>query len=280
MPAEMEPTQPPVRREPLTLTTTAPVRRIALVLGVNQYRHQRSGSCWLPPLQYAEHDAEEIADLFTALGFEVRRLLGAQATRAAIDDAFTAMHHATASAPHPESCFVFHFSGHGQIDPHDDETAYLVLQDTDPANPGAAGLEMTQLVYQFLPRVRVPNALVLLDACHAGFAAEVKDMVTDAGCRLSNVTLQLFSGLRGRMVLAACAGKAQAREKASLGHGVFTYYVLKHWRDLDGHHPPDRITFASLIDYVGQRMPQEHPELPLPVFNGTGLGAPMILRTI
>ena len=53
--------------------------------------------------------------------------------------------------------------------------------------------------------------------------------------RLSNVTQQLFSGLRGRMVLAACAGEAQAREKASLGHGVFTYYVLRHWRDLEGY---------------------------------------------
>jgi hypothetical protein len=284
-PAEAEPAQPPVPRESLTVTTTAPVRRIALVLGVNQHRNQRSGSCWLPPLQYAERDAEEIAALFTALGFEVRRLLGPQATRAALEDAFTAMHHATATAPHPESCFVFHFSGHGQIDRHDDETAYLVLQDTDPVNLAGTGLEMTQLVYQFLPRVRVPNALVLLDACHAGFAAGVKDMVAEGtdwevGGRLSNVTQQLFTGLRGRMVLAACAGAAQAREKASLGHGVFTYYILKHWRDLDGHHPPDQITFASLIDYVGQRMPQDHPELPLPVFNGTGLGGSLVLRRI
>jgi uncharacterized caspase-like protein len=164
------------------------------------------------------------------------------------------------------------------MDPHDDETAYLVFHDTDPANPMATGLEMNRLVYQHLARVQVSNTLVLLDACHAGFAAGVKDMGLVS--RFANIAQQLFTGLRGRLILAACAGQEQAREMDRLRHGVFTYYVLRHWRDLDGYHPSDQITFGSLIDYVGHNMPRDHPELPLPVYNGIGMGGTVILRHI
>ena len=56
--------------------------------------------------------------------------------------------------------------------------------------------------------------------------------------------------------------------------------LKSHWRDLDGYHPPDQITFASLIDYVGHHMPRDHPELPLPVYSGIGMGGTVILRRI
>ena len=119
--------------------------------------YRAMGDYYLPPLRYAERDAEEIAALLTHLGFEVQCLLGTQATVSAVGEALTAMQHACATSPHPESSFVFHFSGHGQMDPHDDETAYLVFYDTDPANPMATGLEMSRLVYQHLARVQVSN---------------------------------------------------------------------------------------------------------------------------
>src|SRR5262249_48056874 len=161
-------------------------------------------------------------------------------------------------------------SGRGLMPSPDSETAYLMAHDSDPAAPAARGLEMRRLVYELLPLVRVAHSLVLLDACHSGFAPGVKDLVPVS--RFPNLTSQLFSSLRGRMVLAACAGQAQARESESLAHGVFTHYVLRHWRDLEGDHPPGRITFGSLVDYVGRVMAEKHPELPLPVYNGMGEG--------
>jgi uncharacterized caspase-like protein len=164
------------------------------------------------------------------------------------------------------------------LDPGNDEVAYLMLHDSDPDTPATAGLEMTRLVYRLLPQVRVPNSLVLLDACHAGFGAGVKDIRRIN--HLANVAQQLFSGLRGRMVLAACAGEAQAREDSSLGHGVFTHFVLKHWRDLHGDHPAQRITFGSLVDYVGSAMPSHHPDVHLPVYNGVGVGSTFVLRQL
>jgi hypothetical protein len=268
----------PVLLHPLPTSPTAPELRLALVVAVNRYLHEEAGRYRLAPLRYAERDAEAVADFLGRSGFLVTRLTGERATVAGVRDAFAWLKGTTSADPHEKSCFVFHFSGHGQMDPAADDVAYLMLHDSDPRDPGATGLEMTHLVYHFLPQVRVPHTLVLLDACHAGFGAGVKDARPSG--ELSNVAQQLFSGLRGRMVLAACAGEAQAREEAALGHGIFTHYVLKHWRDLEEEHPPGRITFGSLVDYVGHVMPQHHPRVSLPVYNGIGVGGTFTLRLL
>lgn len=244
-------------------------RKRALVVGVDRYRHQQSGKWYLNPLRHAEADAVKVGALLKDLGFEVCSLLGTEATLARLVQTFADLQRATAGELQDESCFVFHFSGHGQIDPQDEDTAYLVLHDTDPCNLRGTGLEMSQFVYKYLRRVQVMNSLVLLDACHAGFAAGVRDLTPVS--RLPNIAQQLFDGLHGRMLLAACTGAAQAREKAELGHGVFTYHVLRHWRDLDGAHPPNPVTVFSLVDYLGRVMPRDHPDVPLPVFSGTGV---------
>ena len=257
---------------------TTPRRDLALVVGVNTYLHQEAGDYNLAPLRYAERDAIEVAALLRSLGFEVEELLGSTATGSAVRAVFERWRQEGERPQHPDSRLVFHFSGHGMIDPVDRETAYLLLYDTNPNSPADGGLEMVRLVYTYLPSVLVRYALVLLDACHAGYAAGVKHARPES-TMLPNVTQQLF-GAPGRMVLAACPGEARARELEDLRHGVFTHYLLRHWRDLEEPHPPDRITFGSLVDYVGSVMPLKHPQLPLPVYNGVGAGATLILASI
>jgi uncharacterized caspase-like protein len=257
--------------------------RFALVIGVNRYRHQEAGAYALPPLRYAEPDAEALSDfLANELRFVVKRLTGEQATAEAVLEAFRWLETTTAANPHGNSCFVFHFSGHGQRDPGNDEGAHLMLHDSDPRDPAAAGLEMTHLVTELLQRVRVPNTLVLLDACHAGFAAGIKGASRDIGPGraglLTAVARQLFSGRRGRMVLAACPGEQQAREADELGHGVFTHYVLRHWRDLDGDVYEEGVTFDSLVRYVARAMKRHQPNVPAPVYSGSGEGDFFVLR--
>ncbi|MFC1597012.1 caspase domain-containing protein [Planctomycetota bacterium] len=268
----------PVPLGPVSESPTAPKQHLAVVVGVNRYRYQQARDHCLPPLDYAERDADEMAKFLGRIGYDVRLLLGSQATFRAVRKAFGELSRQTTAAIHPESRFVFHFSGHGQVDPHNPEAAYLVLHDTDPSRPIAAGIEMTQLVYGLLPGVRVPNSLVLLDACHAGFAVGVRGKDMTPVAHFENVTQQAFGGLRGRVVMAACAGHAQAREASSLKHGIFTHYVLRHWRDLDGDHPPDSITFGTLIDYVGRMLPKCHPDAALPVYSGVGMGGTLVLR--
>jgi hypothetical protein len=277
-----QPQAPPARSIPEPVRVPAPAGpapgRFALVVGVDRYLHARSGRFCLPELRFACQDAARVAALLRDLGFAVTELTDADATCDRIHRAFAELHTATERMPPGCGCFVFHFSGHGLMPSPDSETAYLMAHDSDPALPAARGVEMRRLVYELLPLVCVEHSLVLLDACHSGFAAGVRELVP-AG-RFHNLTGQLFACLRNRMVLAACAGQAQARESDSLGHGVFTHYVLRHWRDLEGDHPPGRITFGSLVDYVGRVMKEKHDNLPPPVYNGMGEGGFLVLREV
>jgi len=232
---------------------SAPTLHLALVIGVDRYLHRPASEHQLTELHFAERDAHAVADFLERdLHFAVQRLTGTRATLAAVQQAFAWLQAATAAAPNANSRFVFHFSGHG-CQGADEESGYLMLHDSDPASPAETGLDLFGLAYELLPRVRVPQSLVLLDACHAGFAAGVKD-VEVRPAQLAHVVQQSFRGLRGRLILAACSGAAQAREDPVLKHGVFTHHVLRHWRDRDDAPPSGRVTFGSLIDYVGRVM--------------------------
>jgi hypothetical protein len=257
----------------------AATRRVALVVGVNRYLHAGDSALNLSPLQYAEADARVLAAfLEKELEFEVRCLVGASATAAALHNAFAWVEEKTAGGGRGDSCFVFHFSGHGMLDPTNEERAYLMLHDSEPRRPAETGLEMAQLVLNHLSRVKVPNALMLLDACHAGLAAGVRTLSGAPSGQLAAIAQQLVGGLRGRMILVACAGEHLAREEDRLGHGVFTHYVLRHWRDRDGHHFPEGVTFDSLVRYVAAAMKDHRPSVPLPVYSGTGEGPFVVLR--
>src|SRR5262249_34043043 len=126
---------------PLRTRTTSPLLRLAIVVGVDRYKHNLGGRLSLQDLRYAERDADEVAGLLKGLGYSVVRLTGSAATRDSLLEAFASCQKTTSGDPHPDSSFVFHFSGHGQLDPNDDESAYLILHDSDPLQPAASGLE-------------------------------------------------------------------------------------------------------------------------------------------
>lgn len=268
--------QRPLGSAPMPVNPDAKEQRLALIVGVNKYQYEEGGSYVLNPLSYAEQDALELEKVLLASGFTVTKLIGSDATYDAVQKAFKKFHDATQLDPHQDSCFVFHFSGHGQMDPNSKETGYLMLYDTDPDAPSDKGLEMENLVYNLIAQVKVPSSLMLLDCCHAGFAAGVKNLIPVRD-RLHNLTQQIFADVRGRLVLGACAGNYVARELKDLSHGIFTYYVLKHWRDQDGWTPPNPITNLSLASYVMATMPQNYPKLPKPIWGGAGVGS-LILR--
>src|SRR6516225_9779719 len=61
------------------LAETEKTRKLALVVGINKYRHAELGE-----LRYAERDAQELAGELERSGYAVELLTGKKATRAAI----------------------------------------------------------------------------------------------------------------------------------------------------------------------------------------------------
>src|SRR5436305_1763643 len=102
---------------------TEPVRRYALVVGINRYQSDN-----IAALSYAQEDARDMSAFLEQLGFSVRSLLGRQASQAALEAELTAL---SSLPPETADLLLLYFSGHGDAD--EESKAYLLAWDYDPA---------------------------------------------------------------------------------------------------------------------------------------------------
>jgi hypothetical protein len=248
--------------------------RAAVTIGINYDRfppdvdrlvQTRAG---LNRLQFAEADAEDLAQELESAGYAVVLLTGAAATRRAIIDAITRQRQAVA----PDGLLLIHFSGHGDVDA--DGNAYLLPADADPRHLLATAIPLDDLAQRYLGRLEA--AVTLLDCCHSGYAVGMRggegaarDERGEARTFL-NQARATFQQVRGRIVLAACGGDQLARELADLRHGAFTYYMLEHLRT-----NPDAVDVELLYRDIDQGLAGRG--LPPPVRGGATLGR-IILR--
>lgn len=243
--------------------------RAAVIIGINYAKPDlpssmsadMQGRAGLNPLRYAENDAVELAAELESAGYDVISLLGLAATRHAIINAIIEKRRAVGK----DGFLIVHFSGHGDVDDRD-EAAFLLPVDADPASLASTAIPLEDLT-KYLRDVAI--ALILLDCCHSGYAVGLRG---DRGHAFLSYVSDTFSSVRGRLVLAACAGNQLARELSKLEHGAFTYYALEHWRSSLGEIDSD-----SLFNSITSALEQNHKDLPLPVRGGVNQGR-IVLR--
>jgi hypothetical protein len=236
-----------------------------------------------PALQFAEADPQAMAALLEDQGFAVTPLIGPAATRENIIDSLRTQSRLARAS---EDLLVFYFAGHGGPDPDDPHRAYLISADANPDRLPSTALKLADLADE---QVAAGRTLTLLDCCYSGAIlgvvsralptagaaggergqarpADPTAITQDFGRRVRDS----FRLQPGRVILTACAGDEQARELAHLQHGVFTYYVLAHWRD-----DPGEITDLTLVQYVDTEL--EKARLPRLVRGVTDQGR-LVLR--
>ncbi|HET7079207.1 MAG TPA: tetratricopeptide repeat protein [Chloroflexia bacterium] len=232
--------------------------RVAVVAGCNYTGHPAGPADEPRPraLHFAEADAQAMADLLKEQGFAVSLLLGRTATRAGI---LTALRTQSRLAGADDGLLVFYFAGHGGPDPAAPNRAYLIPADADPADLPTTALELEHLA-TYLPAAG--RTLTLLDCCYsapilgnplpaapaAGPDSAPQDQARPAAAIAQEfgARAQATLGMQpGHLVIAACAANEQTRELPRFGHGVFTYYVLAHWRD-----HPGEVSYGSLVHYL------------------------------
>ncbi|AFY56918.1 hypothetical protein Riv7116_4497 [Rivularia sp. PCC 7116] len=135
----------------------------------------------------------------------------------------------------PNDSIMLYFSGHGMLEPGTQE-AVLCFSDTDKDNLLSTGLPMQELV-EMLSKSPAKQQLLCLDTCHSGDMALLgagAGSSRDAETPVSNSTPQLMSVLRQRAsqskgfcALLSCDRGQKSWEFPELGHGVFTYYLMK-----------------------------------------------------
>ncbi len=189
---------------------------LAVVIGVDAYEH-------LPPLRAAESDAKELARRLKARGFEVRTLLGAQATRQRIASVLGDELHRVADKD--DRVLIF-FAGHGvSVGEGDARVGYLMPAAGDPTQPAATGVAMTEVVRWF-GRYRARHVMLLADACYSGLALSTRA----AGLKPAMERyLEAVTSRRARIALVGGGAGEQVNEWVddSGTRGLFTHFLLQ-----------------------------------------------------
>ncbi|MBW4422575.1 MAG: caspase family protein [Myxacorys californica WJT36-NPBG1] len=239
-----------------------------LLIGVNQYQDDT-----LPPLRYAALDCQGLGEAlseatqpFPQKEFLIHHdLVSERATLATIQASLQRL----VSEAKPKDTVLTYFSGHGIVDPASGQTV-LCVSDTQKQNALQTGLALQEML-QMLGECDAHSQIVWLDACHSGNitlsgakGSGAKGQSADPA--LLNPTPHLLELLRQRAAksrgfyaLLSCDQGQQSWEFPDLGHGVFSYYLMRGLRgeaagphgiiDADGLY---RYVYYQTLQYVEQ----------------------------
>ncbi|HMJ70568.1 MAG TPA: caspase family protein [Cyclobacteriaceae bacterium] len=219
-----------------------------LAVGINQYKNPRM------TLTYARPDAqsfievmEKKATLFKNL--ELHTLYDQEASRGNIlkklDD--------LSSKIQPEDVFVFYYAGHGSMV---DNQFYFIPTESlrlyDASSLKTEAIEATVLQDK-LKNIRALKQLIIMDACQSGGSVE---LLATRGASEEKAIAQL-SRSAGIHVMASAGSDQFATEFAELGHGLFTYLLLKALQgDADGAPKDGKVTIYELKSYLDDQVPE------------------------
>ncbi|QQR75621.1 MAG: caspase family protein [Holophagales bacterium] len=252
----------------------------ALVVGISRY-----ADATVPTLGYARKDAETFASTLrdAAIGRflpdRVITLLDDQATLRNVKSQIELL----ARVVTEDDLFVVFLSTHaapGEVDLAGDP--YFVAYDTEKSDLYATGLAMRELTDALLHRIRARHVVAFLDACYTGQVLArsqlaltgAKSMVFEpaAGAPAPVSWAREWDSLaRGSrdpavpappraatpsdksiVLMTSSDGTEPSWESDSLGHGVFTYYLVEGLRESRG-----LATVGELFDRLRTRVAQQ-----------------------
>ncbi|MCX6092264.1 MAG: caspase family protein [Candidatus Bipolaricaulota bacterium] len=243
-----------------------------LVIGIGSYEDHG-----ISDLAYTEADAQAFYDFLTSTqggGLQrdhVRFLLNEQATTASVKAAFRWL----IGQAGAEDLVVIYFAGHGGTgedvtvppDEADGVDEYLITYDAQKTDLFSTAVRDDEMA-DWLASFRCDNVVVILDSC---FAAGATRSLEQTGTRAGPGN-RVFNDLvgPGRLFLAASQEAEFSYEDAALGHGVFTYYLLRGLGAMEGETAPEadadhdgRVTVEELRIYlereVTKAQPKQHP---------------------
>ncbi|MCB9687145.1 MAG: caspase family protein [Alphaproteobacteria bacterium] len=196
-------------------------RRVAVVVGVDDY-----GDPTFPALHHAGDDAEAVAAALRSDevgGFdEVRLLTGADADRAGVLEALRGVRDTTRSG----DVLVVYFSGHGTRARDAEGTwhRYLLPRDARSGALPTTALDLADL-QAFFGSLAPSRKALIVDACFDGDGRSVVD--PEAGPGPDDALAPPAGRIgEGEAHLFATSAGRPAREDDTLGHGVYTWFLL------------------------------------------------------
>ena len=134
---------------------------------------------------------------------------------------------------------IVYYAGHG-IPNENDKTAYLLPVDVSGDNTTAA-FSLNKL-YASLGALNAKNVTLFMDACFSG-SLRGDGMLTAA--RGVAIEAKAENPLGNMIVFSAAQGDETAYPYPEMGHGLFTYYLLKKLKETKG-----AVNLGTLGDYI------------------------------
>lgn len=202
-----------------------------LLVGVNQYQDKQ-----IPSLRYSAQDCQGLAAALNAAtqGFPQKELrIYCDYGKIPLLENIRASLQEIAAATKPIDTVLFYFSGHGMLEPLNQKVV-LCLQDTQQNNLINTGLQLEELL-ELLEKCSAQQQLLWLDACHSGDltflgAKGEKSSLLNPTKELVEFLRQRAAKIKGFYALLSCDCGQQSWEFPQLGHGVFTYYLIRGLR--------------------------------------------------
>jgi len=226
----------------------------ALVVGVSEY-----GDPSIADLEYAASDARDLAlALETQCGFlrsDILLLVDGEATREGIAQAFSWLRERVGAA---DLAFVY-LAGHGSAiadrdgDEADGDGADECFLPQDAILLDTSTYITDDELGAWISDLGSAAVSLFLDSCYSGGQSRIAGVAQGDGQAVGSVARDVMTaGLGGplRGVLAACSPRQLAYEDPTLGHGVFTYYLLRGLEDNTAVSADDVLWLSGLADFV------------------------------
>ena len=245
-----------------------------VVIGINDYKNPAM------QLNYATADATGIKNLFEKKWshlfdqFHLIEIYDQNATKFNIEKKLSQLN------AQEQDAVIIYIAGHGLIskDQTRDEwyfVSYDVVRperEEDLKKLGISGTEMIEMVRD----IRALKKILLIDACNSGGVLNALSRGVEDRRAISQLARST-----GTHVIASTTDKQFATELAQIGHGVFTYALLKGLGGEAGNRDKT-VTVRELIAYVEEVLPdisQKYKAQPqYPVIESRGQDFPVMIN--
>jgi WD40 repeat protein len=220
-----------------------------LSVGINQYKNPKLS------LNYAKSDASSFSEVMNQKGnslfknIELHTLYDQEASRTNILSKLEEL----SGKIHPEDVFIFYYAGHGSM--VDNQFFFIPTESLrlyDISSLKAEAIEASVLQDKF-KNIKALKQLIVMDACQSGGSVE---LLATRGATEEKAIAQL-SRSAGIHIMASAGSEQFATEFTELGHGLFTYLLLKALQgEADGAPKDGKVTIYELKSYLDDQVPE------------------------
>lgn len=234
----------------------------AFVVGINKYQ-----STNVPRLRFAVPDARAVRDRVVrkvpAAGIREAFLEDAAATKQSILAGFDRL-----TTAGPDDSVLIYLSMHGMTDRSGKE-GFLVAHDTDPWSIESTGVPLKEM-FGKVAKIPAKRVFMVIDTCYSGLAKDSSGMGKDswgaqaktfnfgpqtrASAPLSTELYDKVKEQKGHFVISASRPDETSLELESLGHGLFTYFLLEGLEGAAAVPGNSYVSISDIYSYVSNRV--------------------------